>query len=54
MRKKKNERAKFYVEMDGRWAQLSHSDKEVCDLVKKVVPVRPLQGRTAIHVIHIN
>lgn len=51
---RKNEKTKFYVAMDGRWAQLSESDENIGDLLKKVSGVRPMLGKNRTHIIHIN
>lgn len=52
--KRKNERTRFYVEMDGRWAQLSGSEEDLHVLLKKVSGTCPVFGKDGIHIIHIN
>ena len=54
MREKLDGAIKFYVEMDGRWAQLSESEKRLCDLVKKLTMTRPVYGKEKTYIIHIN
>ena len=52
--REKNEKIKFYVAMDGRWAQLSRSDREICDLLKKVTVSKTVAVQDMIQIIHIN
>ena len=52
---KKDERVRFYVAVDGRWAQLSGSEQGIPALIQKVRDNRPrIRKGERVHIIHLN
>lgn len=50
-----DEKTKFYVEMDGRWAQLSGSEQGISALIRKAKEIRPwMLKEQRVHIIHLN
>lgn len=53
--RRKDEKTKFYVEMDGRWVQLSGSEQGIPALIQRTREVRPrVRKGDIIHIIHLN